>query len=112
MSTITSLSPADRQSFSRSLQDKPVRLRLANLKRDRARRFERSVESRAAEALGQQPHFCDRPTTVEFRCEHKRLTLHGCLPSYYLKQMAQEAVRQVADSTAMVVVNEIDVKSF
>jgi BON domain len=42
-------------------------------------------------------------------CElsHGRLVLRGCLPSYYLKQVAQEVVASVADG--MPVVNQISV---
>jgi hypothetical protein len=37
------------------------------------------------------------------------LTLRGCLPSYYLKQVAQTAVARVADGVR--IVNEIEVVS-
>jgi len=44
------------------------------------------------------------------RCEYREgiLTLRGCVPSYYLKQMAQTAVAQIGVQN---IVNEIEVIS-
>jgi osmotically-inducible protein OsmY len=44
---------------------------------------------------------------VSCELSHGRLVLRGCLPSYYLKQVAQEVVAVVAGSTP--VVNQISV---
>ena len=54
---------------------------------------EDQIERRATELLEQHPHFRGRSDLVQFRCTGNILRLGGCLPSYYLKQLAQEAIR-------------------
>lgn len=58
---------------------------------------EHRVELLAAETLEQHPHFRGRGQLVEFRCVESCLTLSGSLPSFYLKQLAQEALRELGD---------------
>jgi hypothetical protein len=62
--------------------------------------------------LESHPHFHGRRHGIELRCRKNRLFLGGCLPSYFLKQMAQEAVRCLAESFQIEIVNEIVVLSF
>jgi osmotically-inducible protein OsmY len=45
-------------------------------------------------ALERSPHFSGRK--LRFEAEDGRVTLHGVVPSYYQKQMAQEALLRVA----------------
>ncbi len=72
----------------------------------------REVEIRAAAIANDDPHLHGHCRSVEFRCDGDYLLLRGCLPSYYLKQVAQEAVRRLAGSSDLKIVNEIDVQSF
>jgi hypothetical protein len=58
------------------------------------------------------PHFNGHWRTIEFHFDGDRLTLGGCLPSFYMKQLAQEAVRSLANSMQIEIVNEIVVVDF
>jgi osmotically-inducible protein OsmY len=53
------------------------------------------VEDRAMAILEAHPHFHGRKRWVQCRCSKRRLFLTGTVPTYYLKQLAQEAVRNV-----------------
>ena len=53
------------------------------------------VEQNAAQALDSHPHFRGRTETTRIECHHDTLILTGRLPSFYLKQLLQEALRQV-----------------
>lgn len=55
-----------------------------------------SVEMRAEGLLQQHPHFRGRQHLVRFRCQGKCLTIEGHLPSYFMKQLAQEAIRSLS----------------
>lgn len=66
----------------------------------------RQIELYAAELLEQHPHFRGRSRFVEIRCTDRCITLGGCLPTYYLKQLAQETLRGIKD---VEIVNEISV---
>jgi hypothetical protein len=55
-----------------------------------------SVEMLAEELLQQHPHFRGRQHLVRFRCQGKCLTIEGHLPSYFMKQLAQEAIRSLS----------------
>lgn len=52
----------------------------------------RAIERRARAALEAHPHFHGRAKFVRCICENERMRLEGCVPCYYLKQLAQEAV--------------------
>ncbi len=65
--------------------------------RRRQRSRQQRLEIQAAELLELHPHFRGRGRLVEFRCNENCLTMIGCLPSYYLKQLAQEAIREIGD---------------
>jgi osmotically-inducible protein OsmY len=69
----------------------------------------KEIENRAQELLCAHPHFKGRAIWVKCRCSRRRLFLTGKVPSYYLKQLAQEAVRDVKDVEH--VVNRIVVAS-
>lgn len=53
------------------------------------------VERNATQALDAHPHFCGRSDTIRIECRHDTLILTGRLPSFYLKQLLQEALRGV-----------------
>jgi hypothetical protein len=57
---------------------------------------DRRLESQARLCLAQHPHFRAKSQLVSIRCEGRRLQLTGCLPSFFLKQLAQEALRDLA----------------
>jgi hypothetical protein len=59
------------------------------------RRFEsgRPIEIAAEALLEQHPHFRGRSRWVRCRFRNGRLFLDGVLPSFYLKQLAQETLR-------------------
>ena len=60
----------------------------------RAYRF---VEQKAVQLLEEHPHFHGRGDHVRCVCLNNRLVLQGKVPSFYLKQLAQEALRGLAD---------------
>ena len=53
------------------------------------------VERRADGILDGHPHFRGSDQWVQCRCSNRVLKLDGCLPSYFLKQLAQEALRDL-----------------
>jgi osmotically-inducible protein OsmY len=55
--------------------------------------------------LGQSPYSALR--SIDWVCRDGVATLRGCLPSHYLKQIAQETVARIDGLTA--VVNDIEV---
>ena len=63
------------------------------------------VVERAQRALKSSPIFALRELRVE--CEGEVLWIHGRVSSFYHKQLAQEAIRSLADG--LQVVNSIDV---
>jgi len=63
----------------------------------------------ARQLLERHPHFCGRVSRVTIKHEERNLYLSGQLPSFYLKQLVQEAVRHLPGVDF--VYNEIDVIS-
>lgn len=63
----------------------------------------------ARQYLEQHPHFRGRLGDVCVEQEGKNLYLSGRLPSFYLKQLVQEAVRRVPG--VQHIINQIDVVS-
>lgn len=63
----------------------------------------------AQQRLAQHPHFCGRLSGVTVKHEGRNLYLSGRLPTFYLKQLVQEAVRHIPGVDF--VYNEIDVVS-
>lgn len=57
----------------------------------------KEIEKRARGLLESQPHFRGRTQLVQYRYSNRRLYVTGKVPSYYLKQIAQEAVRDLED---------------
>ena len=53
------------------------------------------IEIRAAKLLERHPHFRGRDRWVTCRYIDQNLCLVGCVPSFYLKQLAQEALREL-----------------
>ena len=51
------------------------------------------LDDKVLTALERNPHLCGR--TLRFETESGRVTLRGVVRSYFQKQMAQEAVRNV-----------------
>jgi len=58
-------------------------------------RVAKQIEDLALRLLERHPHFRGRTQHIEVRCSGKHLVLDGCLPSFYLKQLAQEAMLQL-----------------
>jgi osmotically-inducible protein OsmY len=54
---------------------------------------DRQIQHRAREILQKHPHFHGHSDWVHCRCRRGCLRLEGKLPSWYLKQLAQEAVQ-------------------
>ena len=55
----------------------------------------RLVERKARELLEQHIHFQGRSRHLSFECNGKQLVLSGKVPTYFLKQLAQEALRDL-----------------
>jgi osmotically-inducible protein OsmY len=53
------------------------------------------MEQRAFAALESHPHFRGRSKWIEIRYRDRCLSLRGKLPSFFLKQIAQESLRQL-----------------
>ncbi len=69
----------------------------------------RQISDRAGEILESHPHFRGRSQWVKCRCANGCLYLNGALPSFYLKQLAQEMLRDI-DGVDLIV-NQIVVAS-
>ena len=63
----------------------------------------------ARQYLESHPHFRGRTAGVSIVCDGRNLLLSGSLPTFYLKQLVQEAVRHVPGVQG--IVNQIDVVS-
>jgi osmotically-inducible protein OsmY len=63
----------------------------------------------ARQYLDSHPHFRGRTTRISIGCDGRTILLTGSLPTFYLKQLVQEAVRHVPG--VLNVINEIDVVS-
>jgi hypothetical protein len=53
------------------------------------------LEERAEQLLERHPHFRGKQRWVSCRYVDHKLCLVGCVPSYYLKQLAQESLREL-----------------
>jgi len=69
----------------------------------------REIEERAKLLLESHPHFRGRSRWVQCRHHKGRVYLTGKVPTYYLKQLAQEAVRDIGGVD--MIVNRITVGS-
>lgn len=75
--------------------------------RSRADYGQGRIEDSAAQRLSCHPHLQGNGKCVKCSVSDRRLYLSGSLPSWYLKQMAQEAVRGVEGVDE--IVNDISV---
>ncbi len=53
------------------------------------------IESRAKAILAAHPNFLGRSDWVQFQCTNPCLQIQGRLPSFFLKQLVQEAVKRL-----------------
>jgi osmotically-inducible protein OsmY len=85
-------------------------MQTALAKRPIAKLRDRSdLSTQARQQLERHPHFRGRLNGVEIKHEGRNLYLSGRLPTFYLKQLVQEAVRHLPGVDF--VYNEIDVVS-
>ena len=91
----TWIEPAKKTIHNNEVGDSESFDKIASLVgRPRAYRF---VENKARQLLEEHPHFHGRSDHVRCVCLNNRLVLQGKVPSFYLKQLAQEALRGLAD---------------
>ena len=57
----------------------------------------RQLEQRAEQLLERHPHFRGKERWVSCRYVDQSLCLVGCVPTFYLKQLAQETLRELND---------------
>ena len=57
----------------------------------------RQLEKRAEQLLERHPHFRGKKRWVSCRYVDQSLRLVGCVPTFYLKQLAQESLRELKD---------------
>ena len=57
----------------------------------------RQLEKRAEQLLERHPHFRGKKRWVSCRYVDQGLRLVGCVPTFYLKQLAQESLRELKD---------------
>ncbi len=53
------------------------------------------LESKAKQALESHPHFRGRSHQISCCCKNGRVVLQGAVPSFYLKQLAQEVLHKI-----------------
>jgi hypothetical protein len=59
-------------------------------------KFDRQIESRARAILQSHSHFKGKTELVQCRCRDNCLQLLGVVPSFYLKQLAQVALKELS----------------
>jgi hypothetical protein len=84
-------------------------MHLALAERPTTTRDRRDLSTLAKQYLERHPHFRGRVNGVRIEHEGQDLFLSGRLPTFYLKQLVQEAVRHVPG--VQFVYNHIDVVS-
>ncbi|QEG20409.1 BON domain-containing protein [Mariniblastus fucicola] len=94
-------SPDSHHHFETGIRDSEPRNKFDFERRER----DDELVARSQELLDGHPHFRCRYYQLEFRTQPGRLTISGRLPSFYLKQLAQELLR----SLNIEIVNEIEV---
>ena len=67
-----------------------------------------SVASSIRERLDRHPHFRGRTHLIQIRSHGTSVVLSGRVPTYYLKQLLQEAVKLVPDIGS--IDNRVDVQ--
>jgi hypothetical protein len=84
-------------------------MRVALAERASSTRERQDLCALARQQLERHPHFRGRGGGVKIEQQGRDLFLSGCLPTFYLKQLVQEAVRRVPG--VQHVFNQIDVVS-
>lgn len=56
-----------------------------------------SPVSRIRKHLDDHPHFCGRTKLFQIEAIGRSIVVTGRVPTYYLKQILQEAIKEVAD---------------
>ena len=64
-------------------------------KRDAVTAAQESVLNTAWRKLKAHPHFSRRLQWIQLEHQNGKLILRGCVPSFHLKQLAQEAMRGI-----------------
>lgn len=54
-----------------------------------------AVISSAHDLIAQHPHFRGRAEMFEFECRENVLVVRGCVPTFYLKQLLQNTLKQL-----------------
>jgi hypothetical protein len=85
----------------------PKLLERSATRRETTDTFEKQMVRQATELLESHPHFRGRGRWVYCRCSRGNLELLGVVPSYYLKQLAQEALRNLSGTRQ--IINRIQV---
>lgn len=78
-------------------------------RRDCASKATENVADRAKALVAKHPVLGGRPTVLDFRVEGEVLTIRGAVPSFYLKQVLQSALRELEGVKR--VNNQVDVVS-
>lgn len=76
-----------------------------------SQRTSQAIEHQALSILEGHQHFLGHNNNVKFLCIDNQLMLFGCVQSYYMKQLAQEAVRPITAAAHVELINEIEVVS-
>ena len=58
---------------------------------------DQQLSGKARELLECHPHFRGRSNWIEIKCSGNCMSLSGKLPSFFLKQLAQEVIRPLGD---------------
>jgi hypothetical protein len=57
----------------------------------------RNLEQRARDLLEQHSHFRGRASVFQYECDRDVLTVRGIVPTFYLKQLLQAALKGLED---------------
>jgi hypothetical protein len=68
------------------------------------------VTNRARDLIAQHPHFRGRAHSFDFEWSGNVLVVRGCVPTFYLKQLLQDALKRVQGIER--IDNRVDVFSY
>jgi hypothetical protein len=54
-----------------------------------------AVAGEARDMISRHAHFRGRANMFEFECTENVLVIRGCVPTFYLKQLLQDALKQL-----------------
>jgi hypothetical protein len=54
-----------------------------------------TAAGRARDLIARHAHFCGRTDTFHFECHENVLVIRGSVPTFYLKQLLQDALKQL-----------------